>query len=376
MERVFFYVQHLLGIGHLVRTNRIAAALVEAGLDVTLVMGGLPVEGLVQPGCRRLQLPAVKAGAAGFSALEDEEGRPVDAAFKTRRTAMLLDAFRSCQADVLLIEAFPFGRRAMRFELLPLLELANALPRRPLIATSVRDILQETTKPGRAEETLETIERYFDLVLVHGDPGFAQLDETFPLAAAITKEVLYTGLVAGPPPAPAPLTFDILISAGGGAAGLPLIRAAAEMMARPGNTYRCGMITGPNLPRAEIDSLLARRTRGLEIFAFRPDLPDLLGGCSLSISQAGYNTVCDVLRAGCRSLLVPFAAGGETEQSVRAQRLAAMGLAAVLPEASVSADQLQSRVQVLLAQPAPQTSRLDLDGARRTAELLLARLGA
>ncbi|MGA7267036.1 MAG: glycosyl transferase, partial [Aestuariivirga sp.] len=129
MERVFFYVQHLLGIGHLVRTNRIAAALVEAGLDVTLVMGGLPVEGLVQPGCRRLQLPAVKAGAAGFSALEDEEGRPVDAAFKTRRTAMLLDALRSCQADVLLIEAFPFGRRAMRFELLPLLELANALPR-------------------------------------------------------------------------------------------------------------------------------------------------------------------------------------------------------------------------------------------------------
>ncbi|MGL4528770.1 MAG: glycosyl transferase, partial [Aestuariivirga sp.] len=80
--------------------------------------------------------------------------------------------------------------------------------------------------------------------------------------------------------------------------------------------------------------------------------------------------------AGCRSLLVPFAAGGETEQSVRAQRLAAMGLAAVLPEASVSADQLQSRVQVLLAQPAPQTSCLDLDGARRTAELLLARLGA
>jgi predicted glycosyltransferase len=148
------------------------------------------------------------------------------------------------------------------------------------------------------------------------------------------------------------------------------------MMTRLGNTYRCGMITGPNLSRAEIDSLLARRTRGLEIFAFRPDLPDLLGGSSLSISQAGYNTVCDVLRAGCRSLLVPFAAGGETEQSVRAQRLEAMGLAAVLPEASVSADQLQSRVQVLLAQPAPQTSRLDLDGARRTAEFLLARLCA
>lgn len=376
MKRVFFYVQHLLGIGHLVRTNRIAAALVEAGLDVTLVMGGLPVEGMVHPPCRRVQLPAVKAGAAGFSTLEDAEGRPVDDDFKARRTAMLLDAFRSYQPDVLLIEAFPFGRRAMRFELLPLLELANALPRRPLIAASVRDILQETTKPGRAEETLETIERYFDLVLVHGDPSFARLDESFPLADAITREVFYTGLVAGPPPAPASLRFDVLISAGGGAAGLPLIRAAADMLTKPGHAYHCGIVMGPNLPRTELDSLLARKTSGLEVFAFRPDLPDLMGASKLSISQAGYNTVCDVLRAGCRSLLVPFAAGGETEQSVRAKRLETMGLAAVLPEASVTADQLQSKVRDLLAQPVPQTSRLDLEGARHTAERLLARLGA
>jgi predicted glycosyltransferase len=321
-------------------------------------------------------LPAVKAGATGFSSLEDEHGRPVDDDFKARRTAMLLDAFRSYRPDVLLIEAFPFGRRAMRFELLPLLELANALPRRPLIAASVRDILQETTKPGRAEETLETIERYFDLVLVHGDPSFARLDESFPLADAITREVFYTGLVAGPPPAPASLRFDVLISAGGGAAGLPLIRAAADMLTKPGHAYHCGIVTGPNLPRTELDSLLARKTSGLEVFAFRPDLPDLMGASKLSISQAGYNTVCDVLRAGCRSLLVPFAAGGETEQSVRAKRLETMGLAAVLPEASVTADQLQSKVRDLLAKPVPQTSRLDLEGARHTAERLLARLGA
>jgi predicted glycosyltransferase len=53
-----------------------------------------------------------------------------------------------------------------------------------------------------------------------------------------------------------------------------------------------------------------------------------------------------------------------------------MGLATVLPEASVTADRLQSRVRDLLAQPAPQTSRLDLEGARQTAEFLQARLGA
>jgi len=34
---VFFYVQHLLGIGHLARASRIAAALADDGFDVTVI---------------------------------------------------------------------------------------------------------------------------------------------------------------------------------------------------------------------------------------------------------------------------------------------------------------------------------------------------
>jgi len=43
MARVLFHVQHLLGVGHLQRSLRIAEALVAAGIDVTLVQGGAPV---------------------------------------------------------------------------------------------------------------------------------------------------------------------------------------------------------------------------------------------------------------------------------------------------------------------------------------------
>ncbi|RVD32685.1 glycosyl transferase, partial [Mesorhizobium sp. M8A.F.Ca.ET.023.02.2.1] len=35
--RAFLYVQHLLGIGHLARTSRVAAALVDDGFEVTVV---------------------------------------------------------------------------------------------------------------------------------------------------------------------------------------------------------------------------------------------------------------------------------------------------------------------------------------------------
>jgi predicted glycosyltransferase len=46
MSDVFFYVQNLLGIGHLRRAAVLAKAMAEAGLTVDFVAGGFPVPGL------------------------------------------------------------------------------------------------------------------------------------------------------------------------------------------------------------------------------------------------------------------------------------------------------------------------------------------
>ena len=88
---------------------------------------------------------------------------------------------------------------------------------------------------------------------------------------------------------------------------------------------------------------------GLRLFRFREDFPSLLAGAELSVSQAGYNTVCDILRAGCRSLLVPFSAGGETEQTARAERLARLGLATSLPETGLTGELLCAAITKALA---------------------------
>lgn len=358
--RIFSYVQHLLGIGHLVRTNRIATALTDNGFDVTVAMGGLPVPGFLGPGVKTVFLPPVQAGRDGLFSLADAKGDPLSENFKAERRKALVDALIDARPDAVLVETFPFGRRQMRFELLPLLDAARSMAHLPLIACSVRDILQENRKPGRAEETLAAIDQYFDLVLVHGDPDFATLDETFPVRGSLVEKIAYTGLVAGPLPPPPVEQFDVVISAGGGAAGLGLMSAASGLH----GVGRCCLITGPNLP-----SGLASRA-GLEIHAFRADFSSLLLTAQLSVSQAGYNTVCDILRAGCRSLLVPFAKGGETEQTARAQRLEKLRLADVLPEDGVDPANLLRAVERALAKPPPLPHGLNLDGARRTAELL------
>lgn len=364
--RVLFYVQHLLGIGHLARASRIAQALARDGFEVTMVTGGLPVPGFPGPGVAHVALPAIAAGAEGFADLVDEAGRPIDDAFKAERRDLLLDTYRAIAPDVVLIEAFPFGRRQVRFELLPLLDAIHARPHRPLVLSSVRDILQENRKPGRNEESLSLIEARFDGVLVHGDPAFIRLEDSFPLAGRIGSRILYTGLVAPEPPEPPSERWDVVVSAGGGAVGGDLIRAALAARDRLDPALSWCLIAGPNLPEAEYSALVAAAPPQVALFRFRKDFAQLLAGAQVSVSQAGYNTACDILRAGCRAVLVPYAAGGETEQTTRAAHLPAE----VVTEADLSPDSLATAIGRALERPAASLPQLDLNGAANTAKLL------
>lgn len=368
--RVFFYVQHLLGIGHLARASRVADALVADGFDVTIVTGGTPVAGFPGPKIHHVALPTIASGDAGFSGLVDDQGKAIDDAFKQRRRDLLLDAYKSCKPDIVITEAFPFGRRQVRFELIPLLDAVHATLPRPRVVCSLRDILQERAKPGRDQESVDLVEKYYDQVLVHGDPAFVRLEETFAPADRISDKIVYSGLVAAPPPAVVTDRFDVVVSAGGGAVGIDLVRAASDAAGQLPTSVSWCLITGPNLPQADFDSVVNSAPPNVTVVRFRKDFPGLIANARLSISQAGYNTVCDVLRAGCRCLLVPFATGGETEQSQRALRLKKLGLAQVLTEEDLSADTMTAAVQKALEEPEPPRFSLGLDGARGTAAIL------
>ena len=373
--KVFFYVQHLLGIGHLARASRVSRALVDAGFEVTLVTGGAPVAGFPGAGIRHVQLPAVVASSSGFSALADLDGNPVDVAFEQARTTQLLGAFHAARPDVVIFEAFPFGRRQVRFELLPLIQAIEAAKPRPLLFSSIRDILQENRKPGRDRETVELVRAHFDGVLVHGAPEFVPLDETFAPTPEIADLVHYTGLVAPPEPDPADDRFDTVVSAGGGAVGSVLIEAALDARKLLNDRSPWCVITGPNLPQADYDRFEASAGDNVSLFRFRPDFPRLLPSAKLSISQAGYNTVCDLLAARCRALLVPFAAGGETEQSVRAQKLEGLGLARVVPEGGLTGAAMAEAILSVRELLLPQRLPIALDGAAETARFIRQCLG-
>jgi predicted glycosyltransferase len=373
---VLFYVQHLLGIGHLRRAALIARAMLAAGLDLRLVSGGAPASELEigGPGAIRIplvQLPPAVAADVHFSRILDARGRPVDEAWRDRRKGLLLAAFEAARPDLVLVEMFPFGRRPFAFELRPLLDAARArgLP----AAVSLRDILVAKNRPDRIAETVALVRSHIDRVLVHGDPRLVRLDATFPAAAEIADRLVYTGYVAEAAPAPEQEGAEILVSAGGGAVGGPLLRAA--LAARPATSVAAApwrLIAGPNLPAAEFAALQsAARTTvpgGIEIERFRPDFPALLARSRLSISQAGYNTVMDVLATGARALVLPFAEGAESEQSLRARLLAKRGLLGLAPPEPA---RLAAAIDAALARPRPGPGAVDLGGAAETARRIV-----
>ncbi|MEM8685737.1 MAG: glycosyltransferase [Pseudomonadota bacterium] len=374
-HKVLFYVQHLLGIGHVVRSSRIARALVRAGFSVTIAYGGKPLEGIDWGGARCVQLPAVSSGVAGFGSLVDSEGNPVTDALKAERKAELLNLFAANEPDILLIEAYPFARRIMRFELVPLLDASRNARRRPLVAASIRDILQEGRKAKRISETRRLVEEYFDAVLVHGSEAFAPLSLSFPEAGLISAKLHYTGWV-GPERGhtEAGEAFDVIVSAGGGAVGDELFEAA--LGARMDPNFASGkwlVLTGPNLSEKTFRALSGRLPAFVTLERFRADLPALMKLAQVSVSQAGYNTVADLQSAGCRAVLVPYSTDGETEQTRRAEILAKQKRAVVVHQRDLSAATLSRAMSEALALPAPEPAG-DLNGAERSARILRALL--
>jgi predicted glycosyltransferase len=374
--RLFFWVQHLLGIGHLRRAAALARAVADDGFAVTIASGGPPVPELDLGPVELVQLPPARATDSSFATIVDENGRRLDDAWWTRRRAALLAAFVNAQPDVVLIELYPFGRRAFRAELTPLLDdCAAARPRVP-VAVSLRDILVEKGRPDRVAETVRIVRAQIGRVLVHGDPALFRLDETFPAAAEIADRISYTGYVVNRLPPPVRPTGEVLVSAGGGVVGRGLLEcalAARKLTRLAGAPWR--LVTGPQLPDADLAAIRAQAARmeNVSVDRYRPDFQALLAGCTLSVSQAGYNTLMEILAAGTRAVVVPFAEAGETEQTLRARRLAERGLVGLVEADALSPSALAAAIDAAAARPAargPQSPAIDLDGARKTALLL------
>lgn len=360
---ILITVTHLLGIGHLVRARQLARALAAAGHEVTLASGGMP-DGKAAAVYRFVQLPPVRTEGTDFRNLLDEDGKAATSERLATRCEQLVTLARQLSPDIVVTEHFPFGRRQLAGEFLALIEAAKAARSGVLVLASIRDVLVAPLRPERLAETAERIATLFDAVLVHGDPSVLPLEASWPVTPDIAVKLVYTGYLAEPPAlpgTPAESSRTILVSGGGSAAALPLFNAtlaAARLL--PQRPFH--LLIGRGVSEADFTALRQSAPDNARVEWARPDFPALLAACSLSISQAGYNTVLDLLQAGRPALLVPFDAGNETEQALRAAALERAGLARV-GNLGDGPQALACAIAAGLVQGAPPAARVDLDGA-------------
>jgi predicted glycosyltransferase len=368
---LLFHCQHSMGMGHLVRAFQLVEALTEDFHVVFLNGGRFPGNTDSPRAVEVVDLPALGMDASG--ALVSLDARYSTEEAQRLRRAAVLDTFRRLSPGVVIAEMFPFGRKKFSGELLPLLEEARGRTPAPVILCSLRDILVSSRhdQQHHDERAAQCINRYFDAVLVHADPAFARLEETFRPSTGLRKPVIYTGFVA-PRASSAGAAREprVMVSAGGGIAGKALIETAlaAQRLLWPAQAIPMTLVCGPFLPQADQASLrrIAHDTPGAQLLSTLPELRSHLARASASVSQCGYNTAMDILSSGVPALVVPYSEGMENEQSNRARRLAQLGLLKVLEPAALTGPRL-ARELAALQGFTPAVTALNLDGAATTA---------
>jgi predicted glycosyltransferase len=341
--RVALYSHDTMGFGHMRRNTLIARTIAASPVSATMLLiagareaGSFPLP--PQTDC--LTLPSYYKEEGG--AYEPRSLRlPLEqlTALRARATAAALEAF---EPDVFIVDKAPRG--ALR-ELEPGLESLRARGRTQCVL-GLRDVLDDpaTIRREWVEGSLaEAVHDYYDAVWVYGDPAVYDQVREYGYPAGVAAKVRYTGYLVRPqrrqfsdiegaellallPPSSERL---FLCMVGGGQDGGHLAEAFAQVAFPPGT--RGVVLMGPFMPPDTQNHLcrLAAANPRLRVVRFVTDPDLLLSLADRVVAMGGYNTICEALSFGKRTLVVPRVAP-RREQLIRAERLQQMGLVDVL----------------------------------------------
>jgi predicted glycosyltransferase len=283
------------------------------------------------------------------------------------RAELLHDTVRTVTPDLLVADFMPAGPYG---ELLPALDELERSGGRAV--AGFRDVIDD---PGFVRQlwseagTYDVLRRYYGAICVYGDPRTTDFVTAYGLDDELARRVHYCGYLGRPSPSTShePATEEhpfVVATSGGGVDGPALLHAFVRAAGRlePERGGRWMAVTGPLMAdedHAEISSL-AKQHR-IEVHRVIPELRNTIAEADCVVSMAGYNTVCDIVSYGRRSILVPRDRPSR-EQSLRAQRLRACGVANVIQADDLQPESLADAIENALQEPAPSPGILPLGG--------------
>jgi predicted glycosyltransferase len=385
MTRILVYSHDTFGLGNIRRMVRISEALVERDPDVSvLLVTGSPMLHAFRlpPRIDYVKLPCLARDVEGVYGVKH-----LDMAFDDAvrmRASLTLSAASDFNPDIVLVDKKPLG---VAGELGPTLELLSRRATPPSVHLLLRDILdtpEATKNVWEAHDYHGTINRFYDSVLVVGDPDVFDMANAYAFPLSTTAKLHYAGyinrahaeIVATPrriddaPPA-------VLIHAGGGEDGAFLLDAMLDALQLAGEErdFSCRIIGGPELAPNEQARLRTRASAMPDLVWL--DFCDAMGkeiaAADLVISMGGYNSVCEVLSYRKRAIIVPRSTPVR-EQRIRAEAMAQLGLLAMIPIEELTPALLLEQIRVELERANvihSWTARLNFNGLDAICDRLL-----
>ncbi|MDM9382254.1 glycosyltransferase [Chlorogloeopsis sp. ULAP01] len=381
--KIALYSHDTMGLGHKRRNLLIAQTLARSLPHSSILLISGMEEG------RSVNLPA-NVDYLSLPALQKE----VDGHYQPRRLEVSLQeliAIRSqvIQAaigtfapDLFVVDNVPRG--AVR-ELNPTLEqLCTQGQTRCVLG--LRDVLDEprvVQREWRRARNEEAILKYYDAVWVYGDPDVFDPIQKYRFSPEIAAKVRYAGyfnqchrlqyvdstenVLEQLKLPPGKLALCLV---GGGQDGALLGQMFAQ--ATLPSDMNGVILTGPFMP-SNIRQLLYNHVKmhpRLRVLEYLQEPTQLLSQADCVVSMGGYNTTCELLSFGKRSLIVPRVTP-RLEQWIRAKRLQELGWIDVLHPDHLTPNAIANWLRQCQAPSSKTRTPIDLNGLNRLPELVM-----
>jgi len=388
------YAQDNRGLGHINRTLTIVRqvlATYPSFVAYVVTKSRLTNNFILPRRCDFIKLPTRLTPETSQQTAEEEEESTRH--FRSIRARILREAALGLSPELVLVDHEPLGSKGEFREGLRALKADRPTTR---FVCGLRDIQDDAGRIRALWQEVgvyDALENLYDGIAVYGSPKLYDVAAAYAIPPSVQSKLHYCGYIVRDPPA-----FDagalrqrhglpdngpvVLAAVGSGYDGYPVLEAAQAAVERlqarfPGLVAI--LVTGPFMPPDQQAALQSRATNSCRVVS-RADTFQLMAAADAIVSMGGYNSVCEAL-AVARPLVIVPRATHKIEQQIRAETLAAQGLARWVHPKELNGESLAEALEWALRCDRPSHARRvreiipSFDGAARLTAFLSRWLG-
>jgi predicted glycosyltransferase len=313
------------------------------------------------------------------------------AGLTAERSGIVSATLLRLRPHVFLVDHAPLG---IKGELRLALEMAREELGGTRTVIGLRDIVDDSAvvrRTWKEQDIYGVLEHFYDQILIYGSRELYDVTSHYGFSDALAERTIFAGYIAKDRSLEPRLAAEaawphalragdvrILVMGGGGADAEPLFGAFLDawpdiIAGAPGQAL---LVMGPLMPAVTATAIEKRvaDASAIEIIRDSKSMLSLISTADAVVSMGGYNSVVEVVSA-LKPLVICPRESPRKEQLVRARVIAELGLARVVRIDREGSRSLARAVLQAIEDGPPPASALrgiDLGGADRVAELLLA----